>query len=307
MPETERFDFWREACCEPLGLTAEREDDAPFAAHVSHVAAGALQYVRYYEVGACHVRRKPRDIALHPRQSCSIYREASPGTAIRNGAQEFTTVPGDFIVAGRDLPFDTRPVSDYAHEVWLVPQHALMPFLPASGPAGMYHITTVNPIGKLLSAYLERLRDDIANMMPETLDRVADNLCRLVGIACGAEAREQPEVVQEARLTGAKQYIARHLCDPHLSPARVATALGISLRTLHLAFEQTGTSVARHILQERLEACRTTLLSERGRPVTDIAFAWGFNSLSGFYRAFRSAFGAAPSDLRAAAGNPSPG
>jgi AraC-like DNA-binding protein len=303
VPPAERFDFWREACCEPLGLTPEREDDAPFTARVSRVAAGPLQHVHYHEVSACHVRRKPRDIARHPRHSCSIYREAGQGSAVWHGLQEITTAPGDFIIARLDLPFETRPLSTYAHEVWLVPQQALAPFMPASRLPMMHHITAANPVGKLLSAYLDGLRDGIANMMPETLDRVIDNLCRLVGIGCGTEAREQPEAVQEARLAGAKQYIRRHLCDPHLCPARVATALGISLRTLHLAFEQTDTSVARHILQERLEACRTTLLNDRSRPVTDIAFAWGFNSLSGFYRAFRSAFGTAPGDLRAAAGN----
>jgi AraC-like DNA-binding protein len=34
------------------------------------------------------------------------------------------------------------------------------------------------------------------------------------------------------------------------------------------------------------------------RSVTDIAFAWGFNSLVTFYRAFQQAFGAAPGELR---------
>ena len=36
------------------------------------------------------------------------------------------------------------------------------------------------------------------------------------------------------------------------------------------------------------------------RAVTDIAYAWGFGSLSSFYRAFHAAFGAAPGDCRAA-------
>jgi AraC-like DNA-binding protein len=34
--------------------------------------------------------------------------------------------------------------------------------------------------------------------------------------------------------------------------------------------------------------------------VTDIAFAWGFGSLSGFYRAFQAAFAMSPGELRAA-------
>ncbi len=92
----------------------------------------------------------------------------------------------------------------------------------------------------------------------------------------------------------AKRYIQHHLSDPQLSPAGVARALGISLRSLHLAFELSGSSVAQYILRRRLEECRATLMTDLGRPVTDIVFAWGFNSLSGFYRAFQAAFGASP-------------
>ena len=35
------------------------------------------------------------------------------------------------------------------------------------------------------------------------------------------------------------------------------------------------------------------------RSVTDIAFAWGFGSLSSFYSAFQTAYAMSPSELRA--------
>jgi AraC-like DNA-binding protein len=40
------------------------------------------------------------------------------------------------------------------------------------------------------------------------------------------------------------------------------------------------------------------LLGDPARQVTDIAFAWGFGSLSSFYRGFQSEFGMSPGDLR---------
>jgi AraC-like DNA-binding protein len=79
----------------------------------------------------------------------------------------------------------------------------------------------------------------------------------------------------------------------------VASALGVSLRSLHVAFEPAGTTVTNYIRRRRLDECRAALLNDPSRPVTDIAFAWGFGSLSGFYRAFRAAFDATPGDLRA--------
>jgi AraC-like DNA-binding protein len=128
---------------------------------------------------------------------------------------------------------------------------------------------------------------------------VADTLARLIGIACGAVAAEQSDAVRAGRLVEAKRYIDRHLADPDLLPASVAASLGISVRTLHALFEPTGTSFARYVLRRRLEECRTALLGNPRRAVTDIAFAWGFSSLSGFYRAFHAAFGMSPGDLRA--------
>jgi len=73
----------------------------------------------------------------------------------------------------------------------------------------------------------------------------------------------------------------------------------MSVRQLHLLFEPTGTSFARYVLQRRLEECRAALVNPAGeRSVTDIALAWGFNSLSTFHRAFRQAFGMTPTELR---------
>ena len=309
VPEAERFDFWRETCCEPLGLTPERDDTiVPFQARVSRATMGPLLHVNYKNVGACRVGRHLREISRHPRQSCSIYREASPGAWFRRAGQEFTTARGDFVISDLDLPFETRPLGDaYAHDVWLLPKLGLVPYLPASGRPILQKLCSTHAVGKLLSAYLDALGREAARMSPETLDRVVDNLSRLIGIAFGAAGGGQPDAPREARQAHAKQHIDQHLADPSLSPASVATTLGISLRSLHAMFEQTGTSVARHILQRRLEQCHATLLSDRGRPVTDIAFAWGFNSLSGFYRAFQAAFGASPGDVRATSGGASPG
>ncbi len=277
-------------------------DESPFTARLSRLTAAPIFHVRYQEITACRVRRGAREIARQAFGAYTIYQEGSVGAWFSRAGQEFTTETGDLVIADLDLPFETRALSAaYTHDVWVLPKAALAPYLPPAGRTTLYKLGATNGAGQLLAAYLGVLTREAANMAPDTRDRASDILYRLVGIACGASAEAQPEAMREARLAEAKRYIERHLADPHLGPARVATALGLSLRSLHAVFEPAGTSVARHILRRRLEECRATLLSDRKRPVTDIAFAWGFNSLSGFYRAFQAAFGASPGDLRAAA------
>jgi AraC-like DNA-binding protein len=105
-----------------------------------------------------------------------------------------------------------------------------------------------------------------------------------------------------AALERVERYVERHLAEPDLAPERVARAVGLSLRQLHRVFEPTGTSFARHVLERRLAAARAELANpaDAGRTVADIAFAWGFNNLVTFYRAFRRAYGAAPGEVRPA-------
>jgi AraC-like DNA-binding protein len=89
--------------------------------------------------------------------------------------------------------------------------------------------------------------------------------------------------------------------DPALTPASCAKALGVSVRALHMAFEPAGESFSQVLQQYRLDRCIGLLRSPSagGRAVSDIAFACGFGSLAGFYRAFSRAYGASPTDVRA--------
>jgi AraC-like DNA-binding protein len=223
----------------------------------------------------------------------------STGAWFSRGGQEFTTKTGDLIVADLDTPFETRSLATgFRHDVWLIPKKTLAPYLPASSGPFLRRFSATQGVEALLDASLIVLGREADAMSADCLSRVTDNLCRLIGIAYGASSEEHSDALCDARVAQAKQYIDAHLADPGLSPARISGALRISLRSLYAAFEPTGVSVAHHIRHRRLEECRATLLAYPDRSITDIAFAWGFNSLSGFYRAFHAAFGASPGDLR---------
>jgi AraC-like DNA-binding protein len=135
---------------------------------------------------------------------------------------------------------------------------------------------------------------------PQQLDAVAENLARLVAVICGASKGEHREAVQAALVERAKAHISRRLADPDLGPATAAAALGVSERTLHLAFQPSGVTFADQVMRQRLAELRAALVSPlaAGRSVSDIAYGWGFRSLATFYRAFRREFGMTPSEMR---------
>lgn len=103
-----------------------------------------------------------------------------------------------------------------------------------------------------------------------------------------------------ARRVRAQQFIAERCADPRLDAGRVADHLGISLRSLHFAFESTGASVASRILSARLRRARDLLVRFRKRSILDIALDCGFENLATFYRGFSRAYGHPPGEVRKA-------
>jgi AraC-like DNA-binding protein len=106
--------------------------------------------------------------------------------------------------------------------------------------------------------------------------------------------------VQRSLILRIKDYIEQHLPDAELGPTTIAAATNISTRYLHKIFEAESQSVAAYIRGRRLDRCRHELVDPRfeNRPISTLAFRWGFNDLSGFNRAFKAAFGVTPRELR---------
>lgn len=156
---------------------------------------------------------------------------------------------------------------------------------------------------RLLTSYIAAL-DDLTLTSPDMFQTIGMHVHDLVSLVLGA-GRDQAEIATRrglaaARLVAIKKLIKQRLAEPDLNPTRVATAVGISVRQLHLLFEPTGTTFSQHLMRSRLTLSRRVLLepASRHRTIADIAFACGFHNLTTFYTAFRQAFDATPDELR---------
>ena len=100
-------------------------------------------------------------------------------------------------------------------------------------------------------------------------------------------SRLEPELQMEALFAFCRENL--HHAD--LSAQHAADHIGISVRTLHARFRQIDQTFGRWLLEQRLQGCRAALRDprQRTRQISQIAYAWGFNDLSYFNRAFRRA------------------
>jgi AraC-like DNA-binding protein len=113
-----------------------------------------------------------------------------------------------------------------------------------------------------------------------------------------------PPTRQRALRQRVHAFVEARLGDPGLSPATIAAAHHISVRSLYKLFEAEETSVAGWVRQRRLERCRRDLLdpASAARPVSAVAARWGLVNAAHFSRAFRAAYGLSPVEYRAMAG-----
>ena len=123
--------------------------------------------------------------------------------------------------------------------------------------------------------------------------------------AIGFEEQAEGSAIVMSRQAEVIRFIEDNLRDPELSPASVAAGLRISPRYLRTLFAGRGEKASTYIVRRRLEECAKQLRnpSWAGHTLTEIAFAWGFNSAAHFTRTFHEHFGMAPRNYRRSASN----
>ncbi len=89
--------------------------------------------------------------------------------------------------------------------------------------------------------------------------------------------------------------LSRHLSDPELDMTKLAGEMAVSRATLYRRIQkETGMSAAQFVRTERLKLARKLLREGQGK-VGEVAYACGFENLSGFSRSYKEYWGVPPS------------
>ncbi|MCF6468528.1 helix-turn-helix domain-containing protein [Nonomuraea sp. MG754425] len=158
--------------------------------------------------------------------------------------------------------------------------------------------------GAILARFLTGLRKHAAGCRPEELPRLgtvaADLAATFLAGRLGAGDSLTPESRRRLLIARIDAFIDHHLGDPDLDPAVIAAHHHISVRTLHLLFQQRPETVSATIRRRRLERCLADLADPRlhDRPIGEISVRSGFKTAAEFSRAFRAAYGISPRDHR---------
>lgn len=186
----------------------------------------------------------------------------------------------------------------------LVPRDTLQRLVPRLEDDFGRLIPAGNEALKLLVHYVTLLHRTPAITDPETSLTVASHVRDLIALAAGT-SRDMERIaaaggLKAARMASVKSYIADNLGRHELSVVRAARRHHLTERYLQRLFEGEGTTFSRYLLERRLKRAYDMLASPLHRHfiISAIAYECGFAEIPYFNRAFRSRFGATPSEIR---------
>lgn len=291
VPAQDAFAYWREMICETfVQLAAAPVTAGPFAGRIEHVPVGALE-LSTVVAGGQVVRRTRSLIARGADEYLLASIQLRGRGRVEQDGRVAELASGDMAFYDSTRPYTLRFDDDFRQLVVQVPKREL-----ALRDTRALTARTLGPgPGQVVPAFFTSLA---GAAKAGTATPLLPHALGLLSAAASFAARTEPAPDPARALVRerAVAFIRRNLADPRLDVDMVAGACRVSRRTLYRVFAPG--SVAREIRRIRLEQAREMLRTHPDRPVATIAARCGFDSESGFHRAFRAEFGTTPGGTR---------
>lgn len=278
-----------------------------FAAKLSMGRLGPVQFVRM-TANRSNIERTRDHIRPGAPRLYSYLLQVRGDSVLDHWGHKAQLSQGDFVLCDSAVPHSFT-IGDNSTVIMLrVDAQTMREHLPTPEHYCGRRLENEAGLTGAMSAMIEKLNTQLELGFSSAYDsRFARHLLEMLSMtyAIGFEQAEGVSAIVRGWQTDVVRYIEEHLRDPDLSPARVAAGLRISPRYLRTLSARSGEKVSAYIMRRRLEECAKQIRNPTwlGHTLTEIAFAWGFNSAPYFTRAFHDHFGVTPRDYRRNAGN----
>jgi AraC-like DNA-binding protein len=291
------YEEWRAVVRSIVGrYNAEGTDPNAFAGRV-HVRSLFGLVADRWDHNAHRIERTQRDVRIDDVELYhAVFQVFGRSTVLQND-QAVTLDVGDVALVDSTRPLAS--VNDaYAQYLSLsVPRRSLMSHLgfePLGGSLG----SSGTRAGRLLfQLVLDEFKDELSSNQASVYMQLA--VYDLIGAIFTASDPKSVSIYTDKQFARVSAIIKDRFADPAFRPRDVAAEAGISLRYLQKLFTQRRDTCSGFIDSLRLDHA-ARLLRRRGvartrQPISEIAYASGFNDYNYFSQKFRRQFGYAPS------------
>ncbi|MFI0447365.1 helix-turn-helix domain-containing protein [Actinomadura sp. 6N118] len=157
-----------------------------------------------------------------------------------------------------------------------------------------------SPCGRILSSMLVELAHRGHRLGPLSRGEMGEHVTGVVRTLVREYGGRPAQPAHTRTLERILEHIDRHL-DRQLSPAQIAAAHHISVRTLHALFQKQGETLGDHIRRRRLDRIHRDLADPAlaHLPSYAVAARWGVHDPSHFGKLFKAEYGLSPREFRA--------
>lgn len=284
----------------PLHVTSERPD--PFRGRIRSTDVDDI-HVSEVSAGQHIVERTPELIARGDRHYFKLSLQLSGTGMLIQDNREALLQPGDVAVYDTNRPYSLVFDDDFRTMVVMFPKQLIDLPPDVVGQLTAVRMSGSDGVGRMIVPFLSQLVGNLDQLGGATGSRLVHSALDLVTTMFASELDLESGTANphQALMQRVRSYIDANLASTDLGPAQIAAAHYVSTRHLHGLFQAEGTTVSTWIRTRRLERCRRDLLNPvyAHRPVAAVASRWGFVDAAHFSRVFKSAYGVAPSALRA--------
>lgn len=291
-----------------VGLWEERNEQSLIGLNVSTLARESvvntmfnlsLERLKFTEIyGNDHIiERAPSHIRQLPSDSV-LFCLLLEGSAFYYHQDGFDTLgAGDAILYDADRPFMYGFHTPMRQLILEMPRDVFRESTGSSSPGKPRVLrgtgsAAADGHARTLARVIQGTLRSTAAPQPLLEEQALDLFGLLVGSNVGSPG--------QAYLLAAKDFIRANFHRPDLTTSSIARAVGISDRHLARVFALEDSSVARFVMDTRLERAHQLLTGTGSRhlQIGDVAFSVGFVSAAHFSRAFRNRFGCTAREAR---------
>lgn len=211
--------------------------------------------------------------------------------------------PGDFALCDTARQFDVSFVDPHRILVVCIPEKELTRRLPHVENVMCIPMANESGINGVVANLIDKFWELCDHNLDQDMkDRISANFLDLLATAY---ADTHKLAVAETSLTASrrlmiKEFIEQNLVNDRLSPSIIARRFGYTTSYIHQLFKGENESISHYIIRRRVEEASKTLANRsfNCKSIGEIAYSWGFNSLTHFGRAFKLRFGCTPTEYR---------
>jgi AraC-like DNA-binding protein len=297
------FSQWQEAVADLfVALQVTTDDREAFRMQVQRTMLGSIMCARNAS-SQQHLMRTPKLISNDQEDCIGVLLIESGTTVVIQNDRQTRGERGDFVLFDTFRSYELESSAGTEQIVFQVPRELV---LGRIGQVGNYTATRFSydqPVHRLTYDFLKTLAHSADQIDRAVIPQLTAQGLDLLALSLYQTQQAKilsPSAHRSAMLYRVKTYIQNNLTNAELSLDMTGAGLGISGRYVNHLLADEHSSFRHYLSACRLERCKRDLdmPAQAHRRIGEIAYAWGFNDLAHFSRAFKQRFGVSPREWR---------